>query len=347
MKIAQAPEIISLANTLGYREGCPVNSVRSHCLDKLDGLVAGRSVKNMDDLEEIVRADLKLGIHRVWSDHELDLLMSHYVENGHIIFATLKQQLSPDAYGIFIKLTHPNENEEPWVCVIDCRDDKQHKRHWTLWHEVAHCLTFTNEMELPLRRTTIEVESDPEKEPIEVLTDFIAKDLAFYAPLFDPILEKELSKTSGKLSFSLIENVRKNFSPEASFESTMNACVDRCSSPYLVMESALGLNKKEQKAKKSGDRSIKPSLRVVRTYANETARNTGVFIPPNYRIPESSIISKTHCNPAISMLEGPPKIENLGTWSSSSGRFLQNQEMRVEAKKIGGRLFTLMELRAA
>lgn len=346
MKIATSPEIISLANTLGYREGCPVASIRTHCLAKLRAMVNGRVIKDMDALEDAVCGELKLGVHRVWSDQELDELMKLYISHGHVVFASLKQQLSPDAYGIFIKLTHLNEQGQPWVCVIDCRGEKSHRRHWTLWHEVTHCLTFVDGMELPLRRTTIPVEQNVEKEPIEVLTDYIAKDLAFYSPMFDPVLSQELTRESGKLSFPLIERVRNQFSMEASFESTMNACIDRCSVPYMLLEVAPGYNKKERAAKEAGD-DVKPSLRVVRTYCNEPASKIGVYIPKNYRVPKNSVITKAHSRPSLGMSYGFRNLEDLGNWTDSTGRSLRQCKIHTEAKKCGTRVFAIVELMAA
>ncbi|BDS06456.1 hypothetical protein NT6N_14960 [Oceaniferula spumae] len=338
MNISTHPDIIGLANSLELYEGDPVESIRQYCREKVRTIVYGvGSVINIDQFEDRICESLKLEVHRVWSDEEVNRVAKSYVDEGEFIFAALSQQLSPDAFGIFIMLDKPNENGCPWVAVIDCRGEKQYRRHWTLWHEIAHCLTAVKELQLPLRRTTVEVKV---KEPIEVLTDYLAKDLAFYGPIFDPILGMELQKNEGLLSFSVVENVRRKFSDEASLTSTLITCMERCKHPCLILEAGEGFNKKEKAQRKAGNQEVKPSLRVVRAFGNDLMDRYSIYIPKNYRVPKTSLIYNVFHRPSKALRKGA--IENLELWTDSRGGSLDHLKVKVEARKLGGTFYAIL-----
>lgn len=342
MNISSSPQVISLANSLGLLEGDPVESIQKYCLDKVKAFLVGiHRPLSMDLLEEVICKKLKLGIHRVWSEEDMDQLISKYVGSGEIIFAALRQQLSPDAFGIFIRLTKPNELGEPWVAVIDCRGNKQFRRHWTFWHEVTHCLTAVEEMQLPLRRTTIQNAAD--KEPIEVLTDYVAKHLAFYGPVFDPILKLELERDQGRISFALVDRVRSAFCPETSFLSTLYTCVDRFPNPCLILRAAPGFSKRELDQIASGKIRIEPALRVMETRPNDAMRRRELFIPHNYRIPPNSAIMLASRQPSISALIETRRTENLTDWTDSSGRSLPPAVIHVEARCFNDQVTAIIE----
>ena len=338
MNISTEPSIISLANSLELYTGDPVVSIREYCREKLKTIVNKVDrVLSMDHLEELVCDDLNLKVHRVWSDLELQRLSDSYVEKGELVFLALSQQLSSDVYGIFIKLTNPcSDSGAPWVSVIDCRGDKEHKRHWTFWHEVAHCLMAVKEMQLPLRRSLWNPKKI-QKEPIEVLTDYLAKDLAFYAPIFDPLLNKELANNRGELSFSVVNTVRRKFTQEASFLSTLITCVERYDKPCLLVEAKMGFSKKEQQENDIETGTHNPSLRIVNSIPNDFMRNLSLFLPKNYRVPLSSVI----CEAKI----GTPTVdcvENFQNWSDSRGHSLRPMEILVSAKKAGDSVYAII-----
>ena len=207
MNLNTHPRVIGLANALELYGGDPVESIRAFCQSKIARFLRGvKRVASMVELQQIVCVHLNLTVHEVWSDAELEDLKRRYVGSGEIIFATLAGQLSPDAFGVLFRLNKSGRRQR-FVAVIDCRGDKHLRRYWTLWHEIAHCLTDVKQFSLPLRRTTV---AGAEKDPIEQLTDMLAADLAFYGPLFHPVLHQELADV-GRVSFDLTERVRQRF----------------------------------------------------------------------------------------------------------------------------------------
>lgn len=336
MNLSAEPKIIGLANSLSLLEGDPVENIRKFCLERVSGFLRGaRGRLTMDRLQEVVCAKLGLRVHWIQSDFELTRLAGDYIATGEIVFATLAGELSPDAFGVLIQLQKPSANGEQWVAIIDCRGNKIFRKHWTLWHEIAHCLTAVGQMQLPLRRTT----DAPQKDPVEMITDLIASDFAFYAPVFDPVLQWEVAKNNGLLSFTVVTAVRACFCPEASFHSTLNACVSSLSSPYLVLDVRPGYNKSEAAAVAAGKSSIKPALRIFRASPNQEGSRAGLWIPHNYRVPDHSVIIEAHRTQSG---RGIGRLEDLGTWTDSRGKSLVARSVEIEARRSGDHALALI-----
>lgn len=141
MNLNTHPRVIGLANALELDGGDPIEAIRTFCRGKIERFLRGvKRVSNMTDLQQIVCVHLNLTVHEVWTDAELEDLKRRYVAAGEIVFATLAGQLSPDAFGVLFRLNKAGRRPH-FAAVIDCRGDKHQRRYWTLWHEIAHCLT--------------------------------------------------------------------------------------------------------------------------------------------------------------------------------------------------------------
>lgn len=289
-------------------------------------------------LQEAVCKQLRLEVCEVWSDEELAALSGQYVERGEIVFATLASELSPDAFGILIQLWNvPNAKSPRFVAVIDCRGEKSLRRYWTLWHEMAHCLTAVDQYQLPLRRTTAEAIA---KDPIEKLTDMVASEFAFYGPLFDPVLNEELTRRGG-LTFEGIERVRSRFCSDASMSATINACVKGVDAPIILLEAGLAFKKAERELTNSGVKGIQPSLRVLKSVGNESARRQSFFIPPNMRVPLESVIARVFAGVRVNDSSASEAMEQ---WVTSTGRKLPPARISVQARRAGDRVVALVAL---
>jgi hypothetical protein len=334
MNLDTHPRVIGLANALELDGSDPIEAIRAFCHGKIERFLRGaKRVSNMVELQQIVCVHLNLTVHEVWTDEDLEELKRRYIAAGEIVFATLGSQLSPDAFGVLFRLNKVGRRKR-FAAVIDCRGDKHLRRYWTLWHEIAHCLTDVKQFELPLRRTTV---TGVEKDPIEQLTDMIAADLAFYGPLFGPILNEELDD-SGRVSFGLTERVRQRFCADASLASTINACVAGTPLPTIFVEAGLKFKKAERERIAAGETGIRPALRILKAIPNKAAREAGFHIPPNIRVPQNSVISRINLEGFGSEMAS----ENLGDWTTSSGSGLTAVEVRVEARKSGDRVLALI-----
>lgn len=224
--------------------------------------------------------------------------------------------------------------------------DKNLRRFFTLWHEIAHCLVAVDQYELPFHRTTI---TSKPKDPNEKLTDIIAGDLGFFEPLFGPVFDRHFTD-SRRLTFNLVERIRASFCPECSFQSVLSACVSRAPYPVLLLDAGLEWKKAEKEQMRSAQRTLFPEktpvprLRVLTCIANSSARSSGLHIPRKMRVPPSSVIARVHQGDSRTI---GINAENLNSWSSSTGGPLAFREVSVEARKYGEHVMALVSPREA
>lgn len=340
------PKIIAMANALRLDAADPVEGIMQFCRARIASmLTCAGSVRTIWDLERIVCNQLNLVIQEVWTDDQLKELAGDYVAQGEVVFAALPGQLDADTYGILVRRnTTARDGSFQYVAVVDCRGDKAARRFFTRWHEIAHCLTAFDQYELPLRRTTI---TAIEKDPIEKLTDMIAGDVGFFDPLFRPVLDAAILP-AGKLTFDVVENIRAQFCPDASFQATLNACVARFGVPAVVLEAGLGLKLGELRALHSPQASLfpepkpTPRLRVFNAVSNAAARRSCIQIPRNMRVPDCSIISAVFNASEEDGDATREAVENLSAWVASDGSGLPAQEVSIHAKRVCDRVFAII-----
>jgi hypothetical protein len=343
------PAIISMANELYLDASKPADAIIAYCQKKV-GRYLRRAAKlsNIEALQRIVCKRLNLTVHEIRSDEDITRLAAEYKAAGEYVVAGLvATQMKPNTFGMLTNLeARTKTGRTRFVTFIDCRGDKAARRVWTIWHEIAHCLTAKDQMALPLRRTTT-VETI-EKDPVERLTDTIAADLAFYPSLFHPVLEEEYRR-AGRLSFRVVEEVRRRFNPDASFDSTLRACVNKAPSPLILLEAAPALKKDEQRLVDAGmaaPNDFSPNLRVLRSFPNELGRMHLPHVPKQWRVPQESVIALIHADDVPAILDGSLAEENMSLWSTSTGSRLRDCAVLVEAKKIGSRVIAIIELAA-
>lgn len=340
-------KIITMARGLGLSAGDnPMEAILSFCRSRVAKMIRSvTSVQTVWDLEKIVCSSLNLVIHEIWTDEELKNLSLNYArDEGDTKFAALDMDLErPDTYGVIYQRNRRNEHAEfQYVAFVDCRGEKHLRRFFTRWHEIAHCLTTYEQFELPFKRTNTQ---DIEKDPIEKLMDMIAGELGFEKGLFGPVLRR--IQGNRYLNFEIIESVRQQYCPDASFHSTLNACGAHNARPVILLEVGLGLKANEKRAMHDAQMSFlsepapQPCLRVLRSMPNGEARKVGLKIHKNWRIPGYSIIAKVF-NSDSEAFEGC--LENLNSWKSSEGESLGNHNVFIQARKIQGKVIAIVSL---
>jgi hypothetical protein len=337
------PKVISLANTLGIEGDDALAGIRDYCVQRVRDFIRGfHSVTNIRALQRVICEKLNLTIHEIWSDAELSRVTESYVADGEPVFAFFGTDLDADTYGVLVRLNKRVGKAFAWAALVDCRGDKQHRRFFTAWHEIVHCITAADQYELPFHRTIIGKLIDP----LERVVDIVAGDLAFFEPLFQPLLEREVL-ANGRLTFASVERVRVEFCPDASFEATINACVKRMVSPVMFLKAAMILKDAEQAAIDSPQKDLFPriaperQLRVLTTIRNEHARRIRLHIPRHFRVPESSIINLVYLSKSIPS-PGIESVENLRDWTCSDGKALAPFGVHVNARKSGDQVFALI-----
>ena len=266
----------------------------------------------------------------IHNDFDLEGVKTKYLKKGERIFATLNQEFSDDVLGITYRIT----NREPWepqfVSIIDCRGSNARKAYYTKWHEVAHLLILTDQSRLCFMRTVHLSDKDPE----EVMVDIIAGKFGFYNPLIKPHITSEIS-------FEQIESLRESLCPEASNLSSLIGFVKAWPEPCVLLCCKEGLKKSERRqAIQSSffDDLPLPVLRAIKVTANEAAKEKGITIFENMRVPEHSIIYDVHSGRAGYAED----VEDLSWWKTSSGDVLPKQKIMIKAKNYWGDTYALI-----
>jgi hypothetical protein len=342
--LSDEPKIISMAHALGAHDGGPVNGIRKYCDLKVRAIMndAGH-VASIHDLERLICEKLNISVVEIWTDDQLDeLIEQHARREKDIAFAALRRHLDKETFATLIKRKRrTGENEDHYVAVVDCRGEKGARRFFTRWHEIAHVLTLFEQLQLPLHRSTVE------KDPVERMMDLIAGDIGFFDPLFFPVLSSQV-KSDGRLTFAGVECVRRRYSGEASFEATLNACASRVAEPVLVLHAAMKFKRSVERALNSGQFDLfsvekpTPQLRVISAMANENARDAGLIVHPNMRVPLKSVIFSAFLNGAE--FQSALVEENLNWWDTSDGKVLPARSVLVEAMKVRDQVWALLSL---
>lgn len=345
-RLGEEPAVARMASELGVGGGDDaVAAVTSYCRAKIDGWVRETRPQpaSIRELEQLVCGKVRLVFEEVWSDDDLIGVIRRYVGAGEPVFATLKHDLDDQTFATLLeRQTATARCPDRYVAVVDCRGDKGVRRFFTRWHEIAHLLTMTRQLELPFHR------SRGQRDPLERLMDAVAGTVGFYDPLFSPALEEEVKRTS-RLSFEVVEQVRKKVCPDASFRATLNACVGRLKTPALIVEARMGYKNHEREALESRQLTLLPlekptaELRVAVAGGNEAARASALRLNKNMRVPQESLVYRHFQGPGAAEPSDQSAVEDLGIWRHSDGRSVGIGMVVLETRRCEDHVLALLQ----
>src|SRR5713226_4997198 len=332
-KLDSKPQIWKLAVDLGLGSTSrPVSEILSHVKRLVRNVAQKFSSATLNDLLTATAEEVRTIFKEIHSNQDLENLQSTYFAHGETGFANLHNELDSQGYAITLKRINPAKWDRVYVSVIDCRGDKAFRAYFSKWHELAHLLTLTQQTRLVFRRTHATALIDAE----EGLMDLIAGEVGFLAD-FIP------SRGFGEISFDMIENLRRQVSPDASYQAASIGIVRALPRPCLLLEARLGLKKSEERSKAQLQLAIPvhaeptPSLRAVHVTTNQAAREIGIYLPKNWKVPGESVVA------SVFEFGGSAHArENLGWWCTSSGTRLPNCPVMVEARRVGDSVIALL-----
>jgi hypothetical protein len=343
-RLAEEPDILDLAKKLGVgNTNDPVVAILDLCRNRIDRWVAeAGGVPSVEHLERLVTEKLQMVFEEIRDDGDFDRIKQVYATGKRDgVFASMRLKFEDEqnpTYGALVRRKNVTADaRDRYVAVIDCRGDKLSRRFFTRWHEIAHRLTTDAEPDEPVYRS--------EHDPIEQMMDRVASHVGFYEPLFGPSFDQEM-RGKRKLSFDAVENIRRDAFPDASFQSTLFACHRRYAEPAVYIEATPALKVKHKREITQGaqwlfdDLRPLPQLRAVIVIQNDAAKQCGLFIAPKMRIPGTSLIHRIYCDESLNDRES---IENLSDWEHSGGKWLADQEVRVEARRTRDRVIALVQ----
>ncbi|OLB93245.1 MAG: hypothetical protein AUI02_07030 [Acidobacteria bacterium 13_2_20CM_2_57_12] len=332
-RLDNKPQIWKLAVDLGLGSTTrPVSEILNHVKQRVRNVAQKFSSATLNDLLTATAEEVRTIFKEIHSNEDLENLQSTYFALGETGFANLHNELDSQGYAITLKRIKPAKWDRTYVSVIDCRGDKAFRAYFSKWHELAHLLTLTQQTRLVFRRTHATSLVDAE----EGLMDLIAGEVGFLAD-FIP------SHGFGDISFEMIESVRRQVSPDASYQAASIGIVRALPRPCILLEARLALKKSEERNKAQLRLAIPvhaeptQSLRAVHTTTNQAARDIGIYLPKNWKVPAKSVIA------AVFETGGSARArENLSWWRTSSGTQLPNCPVRVEARRVGDSVIALL-----
>lgn len=322
-----------LASDLGLRASVdPVRAVLSYCHRAVkEFLTDYPDCPSPAELLNFLANKLHTHIVEIHSENDLRRTIKEYTDRGERAFATLDRELEDDqSYGITIKLQSRQPWEPAYVSVIDCRGRKQQRSYHTKWHELGHLLILTDQTRLAFRRT-----HDPTqpKSAEESIVDTIAGEFSFYPRMVKPLVH-------GEISFEKIEDIRVQACPEASLYSSVLNIAKLWPTPCVWVEAKLAYKKNENGSQQSFGFQEAPRqmLRAVHASPNDAARQLGLIVIPNFRVPNESVIHRVFYDD----LPHAEAEENLALWRSSDGTHLADRQVRIKAKRLSGSIHALI-----
>jgi hypothetical protein len=321
----QSPKIWRIASALRLSvNGLPADAILRFCDDRAEKILTDfPDCATPTELLDIMAAMLGTTFEEVHSDEELLELQQRYCRAGEFGFATLHKDLDDEAFGVTYRRMAAMPGERAFVSVIDCRGHKALRKYFTKWHELSHLLILTDPQRSGFRRTH---GPGTRKDPEEFLVDTIAGHIGFHSRFLLPEIRSVIS-------FGEVDRIRAKLFPEASFQASANAFAKNHGAPCLLIEAKMAFKKDEQQELLQGSFGFfdppSPKLRVTSVVANGPARERGLYIPKNFRVPQTSIINEAfvggrdHCSDQ----------ECLSLWESSDGKRLNRMPIRIEVRK--------------
>lgn len=322
-QLKRNPQIWRLASDLGLKpKSDPLTAVVEYCLSRVKSILRGITYRTLSEALSIVATMLDTEFVDIHDDEELRRVKQEFLRKGETGFARLAEDLGPQVYAITYKRIARRKWERKFISVIDCRGEKRWRAYFSKWHEIAHLLTLTRQMRLKFCRTHVEADH---KDPEEALMDVVAGTIGFF-----PELVAEYA--NGEPSFDKIRTLRDELCPNASFQASLIGFVQCWPSPCLLIQAGLGLRKVEKKELAQQSFGFKenpvPVLRALHVTSSQSARDSGLIIFRNMRVPKRSVIYRVAADGA-GYLEAE---ENFSWWEASNGTRLPEQKVLVKAK---------------
>jgi len=333
---AQDIRVLQIARDFGMKgAGNPVAFVVDRCVRQVTTWVKELAPSNLEELLQTVIVKVGLIIEEIYADYDLTQVSDRYLQDGEGGFGRVVQAFDDRTFALVLRLRRPRHGCTH-VAVIDCRERKQARRWFSIWHEVAHLLAEP-QLSFNFRRTVF-----PDKDPVEQLMDTIAGELAFYRPLY----ELQLPDGTGP-TLAHLEDHRLRLAPSASREAAYATAISRMGTPAVFIVAEKELKANQRRALQTGllfaEAAPIPELRAVRVVSNELGQARGLFIPRNMRVPQSSLISRVFYEETIDLTDKTwNKGEVLSAWSDSTGKRLTDVPVMVEAGRSGSRVFALI-----
>lgn len=283
-------------------------------------------IETLEELRLLVADRLSVKLEFLRADKDVDHVAKEY---RHFLsrFRRLlhSEFLTGTTEGLLIDNPQPQNGGRHYLAVIDARGPRAPRGYFTAWHELAHLLLCPPQQLLleGFRRSPI---ADAKlKDPLESAVDQIAGLLAFWEPLFSPVL---MEKVGSRLTFEGIEQAAGAVAPGASLYSASLAAIRVWHEPAIFVTAEIG-------TKTDGTGR---ALRLQAIVLNERFQSTDSRLHRNMRVPVTSALSRAFYDP-MGVEHGLD--EDQSDWEVSGQGRLPAAAWRVQAVRRGPSVYGL------
>lgn len=328
--------------------------VREYASERFEELLADTPLQpeSPDDLQRVVAAELDVQLEQLDSTADIRDLAECYASGFPGLEETLRQEfVEDDTEGLTLQRPRPDPRLRRYLAIVDNRGRKTYRAYFSEWHELTHLLVWPEQLELEgVRRTPPKQER--QKDPVESLVDDIASELAFYEPLFVPVLETAIAET-GALNFEAIELARQEFSESASFYGAARAAVRAIDQPACFVRIEPRLKKAQRRRLNSSQGELElgvedeppdPPLRLVDFWTNDATEGSPLQLHQHMRVPERSVLHQLHDSAHPQTLS---RVEDQNWWETSAKGPYPPLPIRVEATRRGQWVYGLIQIDGA
>lgn len=298
--------------------------VTAACLARVAPIVDKLLPCTGEEIALALGAHLCVTFEEVRDADDVEQIETRYLKGkSEIGFAQLRSELRPGVDALLFERMHASDGEpDRWVAVLNLQDSDA-RAYWDRFHEISHRIAEPPQGILPFRRHQFEATN-----PVEALIDAVAAEMAFYGPVFLPLVKQQRLRHA-KLDFDLIDAVHKEYAPSASLLSTANAVVKHWPTP------AAALTAEFRGRARSPD--IDRALRIKPQAYSKRAGTAGLMLISNMRVPSGSPI-----NEAFHTGIDQAGTEHLGEWGTSQGKYLSPIDVYTSARRLRDRVYAVI-----
>jgi hypothetical protein len=350
VQLARNPKVAQLAKDLrlDWRKD-PLTAIRRYALAQVDQIVADSSipVDGLGTLQWVVANKFGVRLEVIREASDIAGLAERYADFDPLLRQRLTHEFTKrTTEGITLERFEPDPRFFRYLAVVDGRGERSPRVYFTSWHELAHFLVYPSQLAFPgFRRTPMLDEWV--KDPIESVVDHVAGKVAFYPPLFQPVLDKAIAEHGG-LTFAAVDATREAAAPTASLFAAAMGAVSMFDRPALLVVAEMALKADEKRAARSpqqafsfGAIEVEEKLRVTALIANEAAASSPLAIRRNMRVPPRSVLMQAHMSLGDITCFA---VEDQASWDSSRTGPLEPLSLFVEAARRSRYVYGLITL---
>lgn len=320
----------AIAKHLGVKSRYPQPSfmfdVKTACLARISPIIEKMLPCTGEQIAKGLGEHLCVTFEEVHGAHDVSDIEDRYLRGKREIgFAQLREEMNqPGVDAVLFQRIHAKEQDpDRWVAVLNLKDSAA-RAYWNRFHELSHRIAEPPQQILPFRRHQLEAAN-----PVEVLIDAVAAELAFYGPAFRPLVQN--FARAAKLDFEVIAAIRKHYAPTASLLATINAVVKYWPRP------AAALTAEWRGRRHSPNKDL--ALRLSPQSSNDLAAQMRLSFIPNMRVPTTSPIYRAY---QTDLRQSGSEL--LGAWTTSDGSRLASLDVYTSAERIGEKVYGVVSV---